>query len=373
MKRNFAIFSLLVFTLTIFAGSKKIEISNSSNFERNSELVELSISKLCRKGNPDFILKDASGKEVPYQIELKDGKPSGLLFQVNVPANGKTTLQIITGKPAPVKAKTFGRQVPERKDDFAWENDLAAYRMYGPALVKENPSNGVDLWLKRTPELIVDTFYFNELKKELSYHVDHGKGLDCYKVGHTLGCGGIAPFAGGKLFVNDHYNSYKVLENGPLRTRFILKYDTIKAAGKVYQQEIIITCDAGSVLNKAEVKLTGADSDIKLAGGIFLHDGKGNLKQEKSYIAYAENAVSDAGLVSGRNYIGVVFTSEKVEFKKDNIHALIVADYKPGNTFTYYFGGGWSKWQYPQDKDWYNAIENFSLKLKTPLKIKVKN
>ena len=33
-----------------------------------------------------------------------------------------------------VKAKVYGRYVPERKDDFAWENEYAAFRMYGPAL-----------------------------------------------------------------------------------------------------------------------------------------------------------------------------------------------------------------------------------------------
>ena len=58
-----------------------------------------------------------------------------------------------------VQPKVYGRYVPERKDDFAWENEFAAWRMYGPALKAENPSNGVDLWLKASPELIVDSFY----------------------------------------------------------------------------------------------------------------------------------------------------------------------------------------------------------------------
>ncbi|MBQ5379604.1 MAG: DUF4861 family protein, partial [Paludibacteraceae bacterium] len=60
------------------------------------------------------------------------------------------------------EAKVYGRYVPERKDDFAWENEYAAFRMYGPALKSENPSNGVDLWLKASPELVVDSFYYRE-------------------------------------------------------------------------------------------------------------------------------------------------------------------------------------------------------------------
>ena len=61
-----------------------------------------------------------------------------------------------------VQPKVYGRFVPERKDDFAWENEYAAFRMYGPALRPENPSNGVDLWLKASPELVVDRFYYRE-------------------------------------------------------------------------------------------------------------------------------------------------------------------------------------------------------------------
>ena len=51
-------------------------------------------------------------------------------------------------KQAEPAKKVFGRYVPERKDDIAWENEYAAFRFYGPALAPENPSNGVDLWLK---------------------------------------------------------------------------------------------------------------------------------------------------------------------------------------------------------------------------------
>ena len=29
---------------------------------------------------------------------------------------------------------TYARFVPEREDDFAWENDLVAFRAYGPAM-----------------------------------------------------------------------------------------------------------------------------------------------------------------------------------------------------------------------------------------------
>ena len=43
------------------------------------------------------------------------------------------------------------RFVPERKDDFAWENDLIAFRAYGPALRYFPEDSGFDAWPKRVP------------------------------------------------------------------------------------------------------------------------------------------------------------------------------------------------------------------------------
>ncbi len=113
---------------------------------------------------------------------------------------------------------------------------------------------------------------------------------------------------------------------------------------------------------------------MKLAGGIFIHDGKGSIKDsaDKGFIAYAENAVSDAGVPSGRNYVGVLIPKGATESQKDKEHVLIMTDYKPGTEFTYYFGGGWSKWGFPTDADWFKAMQTFSNKLQSPLKVEIK-
>jgi len=51
---------------------------------------------------------------------------------------------------------------------------------------------------------------------------------------------------------------------------------------------------------------------------------------------------------------------------------LITGSYKVGNTFTYYFGGGWSKWLYPTDNDWFKGITRFAEANRNPLKVSVK-
>jgi hypothetical protein len=111
---------------------------------------------------------------------------------------------------------------------------------------------------------------------------------------------------------------------------------------------------------------------MQLSTGIFLHDGKGNLqlKKENGIVAYAENAVSDAGVPSGRNYVGVVAPGKDGLKKGD--HAFVLSDYNVGSAFTYYFGAGWSKWKYPTDADWFKAVNDFSTKTKSPLKVIIK-
>lgn len=376
MKINGYILFANLFLCSCASGPRSIIVENTTAKNRIAEMVEVKVSAL-KAGfeKKTYVLKNADQKEIPYQLVYGENKkPQTLIFQASVNANSFSTFTLSEGKPSAVEPKTSARFVPERKDDFAWENDLAAYRMYGPALANENPSNGVDIWLKRTSQLVVDKRYRDELQNGITYHVDHGDGLDCYKVGHTLGAGGIAPYVDDKLWIGNHYDSYKVFENGPLRSTFELTYDSVIVGKNTYKQIIRISTDAGKMLNKAVVSYEGAKQTMKLAGGIFLHDGKGSLKvtPEKGFVAYAENAVSDAGVPSGRNYIGVFIPDKKTESTKDSSHILLSADYTVGDEFTYYFGGGWSKWGYANDNEWFKAMETFTESVKNPLKVSVK-
>lgn len=287
----------------------------------------------------------------------------------------------------PKVQRVFGRFVPERKDDFAWENEYAAFRMYGPALAPENPSNGVDLWLKASPELIVDTFYYRETEQGLPYHINYGKGLDCYKVGHTAGCGGLAIIADDKLWIAGPYSRYEILYQDNERLTFRLEYDSVPVAGHLLHEQITITAQAGTPLNKAEVVLSylGSDSlpELQLGGGIYLHDSLDHLyyNPECHALCYAEDALSDktaadmnreynGSTSQGRSYIAVVVPTAPA-MATPMIYdgtAVQVAPYQPGTTFTYYFGAGWSRWadgkkSFPTDEDWQNYIEQVAAQL----------
>lgn len=257
-----------------------------------------------------------------------------------------------------VQPKVYGRYVPERKDDFAWENEYAAFRMYGPALKGENPSNGVDLWLKASPELVVDSFYYREHVLGLPYHINYGKGLDCYKVGHTCGCGGLVVIADNKTYVGGPYDRWEIVEQSPEKFVFRLEYDSLQVGEKVLQESITITAEAGTAMNKAEVVLKGEyDGELLVGGGIYMHDTIDHFEVYESLgtVFYEEDALSDktaaqmnyeynGSTSQGRIYITVQVPDATVTDLQDG-NLIAVKPYQLGDTLTYYFGATWSEWK----------------------------
>jgi hypothetical protein len=370
----------LYFILTAFlivacsTESVKITVENPLYYSRNGEIASIWVKILkVDFTHHSYVLKNAQGQEIPYQLLMK-GNDSLFVFQVDVPAGQSVVYTLERGIPAPVTAKTHARHVPERKDDFAWENDWAGYRMYGPALAPENPSNGVDLWLKCTDSLVMDRFYADELERGISYHVNHGLGLDCYAVGHTMGAGGIAPYTT-QAWVGNHYDRWEVEAAGPLRSIFTLTFDSIRVDTAFYKETLTITSDAGSPMNKAQVRFEGPGTSLNLAAGIFLHKEKGKLFSDESgqVIAYAENAVSDAGVPAGQNYVGVYIPGADGGPVEKNDHFMLLSDYTVGKDFTYYFGGTWSQWKISTADDWFETMVRFRLTREMPLRITVRN
>lgn len=257
-----------------------------------------------------------------------------------------------------VQPKVFGRYVPERKDDFAWENEYAAFRMYGPALKAENPSNGVDLWLKASPELIVDSFYYREHVLGLPYHINYGKGLDCYKVGHTCGAGGLIVLANDTTYIGGPYDRWTILEQTPEKFVFRLEYDSLLVAGHILQETITITAEAGEPMNRAEVVLTGSyDGELLVGGGIYMHDTIDHFEvyEELGTVYYEEDALSDktaaqmnydfnGSTSQGRIYLTVRTPDATVTDIQDG-NLIAVKDYQLGDTLTYFFGATWSEWK----------------------------
>ena len=242
MKKIFTL-PLIAFSLLACQSNPEVTISieNTLGTDRIGEMVEVSMEDISTRLNlPDtaqLVIVDAESQEVPYQI-THDGN---LIFPASVSANATSTYTITQGVPATITVRACGRQYPERMDDMAWENDLVAFRAYGPSLQATGERGfGYDLFLKRgTTEPVLEDLYAqeldpanwqkvnelrktdpkaaNELVSTFSYHVDHGYGMDCYAVGPTLGAGVAALMADEDIIYPWCYKDYEILDNGPFQ------------------------------------------------------------------------------------------------------------------------------------------------------------
>ncbi len=345
----------------------KLNFSNNSNHNIVNKTIEVPVNKLPKLNLQKLnIFDNNSNKSLVYQIVdiNKDEQADQLLFQLNIPTGKSTSVTITQNeniKKNDFPSKVYARFVPERKDDFAWENDRIAYRMYGPALEATGEiSNGIDVWVKSTKSLILDKWYKSE-----DYHTDHGEGLDCYKVGTTLGAGGSALFESDTLNKSKNFVKWNIIANGPIRTIFELTYAPRKYKGANVTEIKRISLDAGSNLNKIEVKyLTTDNVKFKNVIGVVKHKGidkgKVNFNKEKGIFVYWEPTSKE----NGNTAIGVIVNPDEVDkLLETEQHYLIVMKETVKNNFTYYAGAAWSKsGDFNSYKDWINYLDNFNRK-----------
>ncbi len=311
------------------------------------------------------ILDSRTGNELPVQFEtLGKGQIQSLLTQVDVSAMKSIHLQVINRKRKPVQSKVFGRFVPERKDDFAWENDHIAFRMYGKALETTNENaHGIDVWVKRTNKLVINDRY---LKND--YHDDHGDGLDYYSVGNTLGAGNIAPYFKDSVWYPGNFSSWKILDHGPLRITFSLNYDAVNISGHLVSSVKTISLDAGSWLNKITVEYNSATLDtLPVVIGIVTRKEPGVmlLHEQKGILGYWEPTHPKYG-TTGTAIIANSSSKIRVSFNQLLMNSKAVR----GIPFTYYAGACWDKEGIVRnDEIWFAWLYKYKLQLQNQLEI----
>lgn len=395
--------SLLLTPLHAKAANMTVSVSNNDKVQRQ-ELVEVQMkdvyAKLGLKQGDKFIVKNALGQQVAYQITY-DGK---LLIEASVRPGGTADFTIMPGEPKPMKIFVYGKQYPERVDDIAWENDRTAYRVYGPALQRSGEkAYGIDVWVKNTPDLEVDKRYktelsnhpkIEELKKagkteeaiemeqETTYHFDHGYGLDCYKVGPTLGCGTPALMDGSEIVMPYCYKTYKILDNGPLRFTVQLDYNPFNIGDdKNVTEHRIISCDKGSNFNKMTVWYDGLTKPRDMVAGVVIHsEDTKSIVCGENYVLYADPTDNPAKQ-NFQIYVGVLFPNGVKNTKSimyetptngNAGHGVGMITYQPNEKYTYYFGSAWSKNDVRTMNEWILRSEESLKAIQEPLKVTVK-
>jgi hypothetical protein len=336
----------------------------------------------------NLLVKDEKGNLLVTQIidTNLDGAPDELLFQATVSANSKVFYTAFVDKNISTKKPvsqytTYARFVPERTDDITWENDIVAFRTYGPEaqrLVEEGKeggtlSSGIDLWLKKVKYSIINEWYSNNLKSPGYYHIDRGEGYDPYHVGKSRGTGGTGIWLNDSLHVSKNFVNYRVITTGPLRAIFELDYNTWSKFG--VKETKRISLDLGSNFTKFENSIS---SEIKIPNytvGITLHKEKGNvnLNKSKGFFRHWE-PIDDS-------FVGEGIIIEKSVFKEalnhhssipDQSQILILTEPKK-NKLIYYVGFTWSKSGKIQSiEDWDKKLELQSEIIDNPLIITIK-
>ena len=405
-----AVLLLLPLSLT-YSSSLTITITNPT-LDQRQELVEVDASLVRQKlgiaADAKFRVINALHQEVAYQLTY-DGK---LLIEASVRPQGTARFTIVPGEPRPMKTWVCGRQYPERVDDIAWENDRAAYRLYGPALQRNKErAFGNDVWVKNTPDLVVEQRYDLELSnhaaivalrkagntaaadslEELTtYHFDHGYGLDCYKVGPSLGCGAPAllDYSNPKALTSTPkivfpycYTDYEILDNGPLRFTVSLTYETKEFQGDRITEHRLLSLDKGSNFNRQTVWYEGATKPLDIASGVVIHNEDTTSVCLRGNMALYADPTDNPASQNFQIYVGVVFPYGQVERLRVpnegaangiNGHALVVRrGVQPGERVTYYWGSAWSKNDCRNFMEWMLRASNLQHCQNNPLVVMV--
>ena len=378
MKKIFLAIFAVVLLVSCSTAKVEVTITNNLGIDRENEIVEISKNTIWSKLNltsaDRIIVLDRASEQVAYQVAFnpENDTDSLLIFPATVQANASSVYTIKKGKPENSQPKVAGRLVPERKDDFNWENDRVAFRMYGPALQATGEiSSGIDLWAKRTDKLVADKWYADELAGRKTYHTDGGEGLDFYKVGPTLGAGAAAPYLDNQLWFSRNFNEYAILDKGPLRITFRLDYERFPVNNADSVSSVrIISLDAGSQLNKITQIHDFKAGSMPVAAGIVMRNSpeeQVSMDDNKSWAAHAEPADSLNGIL----YQAIAVTAPFTSIEQTNNHLLGIQDVKSTVPFIYYAGGGWSKFGFETFGDWTKYVNEFTEKLQSPLTITI--
>lgn len=267
--------------------------------------------------------------------------------------------------PKTEEQKVMARAVPERADDFVFENNLIAGRIYGKALEGNPTAPGIDIWVKMPGKLVADEWYAAAQQDPNYYHHNHGDGKDCYKVAVSLGAGASVPVIDGQLaYPATNYRSYEIVKQTPDTVEFVLSYPEWKAGDVTVSLDKKISVYADSYFCKVEdsYSFSGADN-LTVAAGVFRHPEQQTIEKEHTgadRYAIWEHA-SDQSIEPEDGMLGVavyVPGCESVSVTEDGMHGLCSKSVKPGETFSYWFGSCWSKADIKTADDWFALVDS---------------
>lgn len=322
------------------------------------------------------VLEAVSGRELTAQAldANADGRPDSLLFQF---AFGPKEVRTFTVEAAAPQSKVVpgvhAKFVPER-EDVAWESDRIAFRIYGKKLweLENLHSNGIDVWPKRTRDLVLDEWYG---AGHDSYHVDTGKGADFFQVGPTLGAGGTGLWREGRLFRGDNFLEHRILADGPVRAIFELQYGAIDANGVKATERKRVSIDAGQHVFRQESTFASDAGDLQVVVGLAKREGMvGSTSRNRAWSWLTGWGPLPRGL-GGHGDLGTVVLVEKaglLEMRELDDHYVTISNVKAGAPLVSYVGAGWtSSRDFGGAEDWWRYVDSLAQRLEKPVAVTI--
>jgi hypothetical protein len=357
--------------------SVRIKAVNELHFERMHQTIELStrdLEALNEKDLEKIHVKDAAGNEILSQAVDTDGDYTvdRVIFQADfAPGETKHFIASVGAKWVYSKEqfKAFGRFVRERFDDFAWENDRIAHRMYGKALetwVREPlTSSTVDIWSKRVSKMVINDWYMVD-----NYHADNGEGADFYSAGRSRGCGGNGLWAENKLWVSRNFINSRVLANGPIRVLFELTYEPFEVNGITVTEIKRISLDAGQNLDHYQSSYRVQSGNAALISAVGLKKVSGEQKEFSAahgWLAKWEKM----GKNSGNQGLAIVADPKSViNEAEDSLNLLLLLRTNKEGVASYWAGFAWDK-NGVNYNDWKTYVDRYAQGVISPIQISV--
>tara|TARA_R110002049_G_scaffold175528_2_gene342825 strand:+ start:1725 stop:2900 length:1176 start_codon:yes stop_codon:yes gene_type:complete len=362
---------------------KSILVKNTLDFEKTFETIELSKGFLGVTDLNTIGIRDAKSGELQITQTVDndgDGTMDDILFQPKIAANSEKKFEIIniSAEEKPEAPELcYSRFVPERTDDYTWENNKVGFRVYGPVAQKMvedsikggTLSSGVDAWLKKVEYPIINKWYKDFTDGTKSYHEDTGEGLDNFHVGASRGVGGIAVKKDSSYYFSKNYTKWRTITTGPIRTSFYLEYASWDAGGNLIKESKTISLDLGSNLSKFTTNIEGTDT---ILAGLTLHekDGEVSGSKDNGWVSYwqphADSEIGTAIVADKDTFIDY----EKYDVETPDLSNAYAYLKVKNNEVVYYAGFGWKEsGQFKNSQEWENYLNMFSKQINTPLEV----
>ncbi len=251
------------------------------------------------------------------------------------------------------------------------------------------------MWIKKNRGLIVDTMYATK-----HYHEDNGEFMDDYRVGHSLGCGGVGIWDGKKLYTSSNYRGWRLITTGPIRSEFELTYDAWDAGnGRKVSETKRYSIDAGSWFTKAQSTFVSEDkSPLTIAIGLAERACPTNREEfiehdlSEGWMSYWQPEDKPKGIIGVAIVLpkgGVqAFTNDAPNLPDSVVHGavpqpthegyppirnlLAISQAEVGKPFEFYFGAFWDRsGDFTNHVQWENYVKRFAERRDQPLQVTI--